>query len=272
MPSTTPAQQRLMGQAYAIKTGKMKPSDLNPEYKDQIVKLADSMTTKQLKDFAETKHSEMKEDMNEFLSTYEEFINDINEAADLKLSTWEEPRGVMNRFRLGSEAIRLRSVLNLSRESWTRSCSAFDDGEIGFENAKDRKEAMEFIEKAFKTNKLKFWEYELNESTNKTQEMEKLKSFSEFVNESLNEKIMDTKYWMTYNQDTSGGQVPKEHFKMEKNFQDAFEVAVTEWQKEAEERLTSAQIKNIEKLAMEFFKKEKQISVAIIQAMIMQES
>ena len=65
MPATTPEQQRLFGQAYAIKSGKMKPEDLNPEYRDEIVKLADSMTIKQLKDFAETKHSEMKKESEE---------------------------------------------------------------------------------------------------------------------------------------------------------------------------------------------------------------
>lgn len=74
MPSTTPAQQRLMGQAYAIKTGKMKPEDLNPEYRDQIVDLADSMSKKDLKDFAETKHSEMKE--SKLIPEFEEFIKE----------------------------------------------------------------------------------------------------------------------------------------------------------------------------------------------------
>lgn len=56
MPSTSKSQQRLMGQAYAIKSGELKPEDLNPEYRDEIVKLADSMTLKELKDFAETSH------------------------------------------------------------------------------------------------------------------------------------------------------------------------------------------------------------------------
>lgn len=68
MPSVTPEQQRLFGQAYAIKTGKLKPEDLNPQYRDQITKLADSMTTKQLKDYAETKHSEMEEEEYEQMS------------------------------------------------------------------------------------------------------------------------------------------------------------------------------------------------------------
>lgn len=52
MPSTSIAQQRLMGMAYSLKKGEMDPKDASQEVKD----LADSMTLKQLKDFAETKH------------------------------------------------------------------------------------------------------------------------------------------------------------------------------------------------------------------------
>lgn len=52
MPSTSKAQQRLMGMAYAFKKGDMKASDASQEVKD----LADSMTLQQLKDFASTEH------------------------------------------------------------------------------------------------------------------------------------------------------------------------------------------------------------------------
>jgi len=50
--STSIAQQRLMGMAYALKTGEMDPGDASDEVKD----LAKNMTVKQLKDFASTKH------------------------------------------------------------------------------------------------------------------------------------------------------------------------------------------------------------------------
>lgn len=64
MPSTSKAQQRLMGMAYALKKGDMDPADASQEVKD----LADGMTLQQLKDFAETKHDEMKEGkINEWL-------------------------------------------------------------------------------------------------------------------------------------------------------------------------------------------------------------
>jgi hypothetical protein len=53
MPSTSVAQQQLMGMAYSLKKGEMDPKDASQEVKD----LADSMTLQQLKDFASTKHS-----------------------------------------------------------------------------------------------------------------------------------------------------------------------------------------------------------------------
>jgi hypothetical protein len=52
MPSTSKAQQKLMGMAYALKKGDMDPKDASQEVKD----LADSMTLQQLKDFASTEH------------------------------------------------------------------------------------------------------------------------------------------------------------------------------------------------------------------------
>lgn len=84
MPATTPAQQRLMGQAYAIKIGKLDPKDLDPKYRDQIVDLADSMSEKDLKDFAETKHSEMKKESKEMknIQSFNDFINE-NEGIEL---------------------------------------------------------------------------------------------------------------------------------------------------------------------------------------------
>lgn len=70
MPATSKAQQKLMGMAYALKKGEMKPSEASQEVKD----LADSMTLKQLKDFAETKHTGLPDHVEEsgisgFLST-----------------------------------------------------------------------------------------------------------------------------------------------------------------------------------------------------------
>jgi len=52
MPSVSKSQQRLMGMAYALKKGELDPKDASAE----VQELADSMTLKQLKDFASTKH------------------------------------------------------------------------------------------------------------------------------------------------------------------------------------------------------------------------
>jgi len=70
MPSTSKAQQRLMGQAYAIKKGDLKAEDLNPEYKDEILKLVDSMTLKQLEDYASTSHEGLPNKVDESKQEY----------------------------------------------------------------------------------------------------------------------------------------------------------------------------------------------------------
>ena len=84
MPAVSPEQQRLMAQAYALKTGKKKKKDLNPEYAEQISKLSKSMTAKQLRDFAKTKHSSMKEGILNF-DSFNEGHKEINHK-DQKLS------------------------------------------------------------------------------------------------------------------------------------------------------------------------------------------
>ena len=90
----------------------------------------------------------------------------------------------------------------------------------------------------------------------------------------VNEKAIDTKYWADYNKDTSG-RGEKEHEVKSKDFEETFEEAVVNWNREsdsAENRIKGAQIQNIRNMASEFFKIEKWISVNVIQAMIMQES
>lgn len=84
---------------------------------------------------------------------------------------------------------------------------------------------------------------------------------------------INTKYWADYNTDTSG-QSPKEFSEKSTDFEDTFEEAVVSWNREADRdnMIKGEQIKAIKKLAQEFFKKEKWISVNVIQAMISQES
>ena len=61
MPSTSKSQQQLMGMAYSLKKGEMDPKEASQEVKD----LADSMTLKQLKDFASTKHEGLPDKVKE---------------------------------------------------------------------------------------------------------------------------------------------------------------------------------------------------------------
>ena len=62
MPARSKAQQKLMGMAYAVKKGDM-PRD---EASDEVRGLADSMTLKQLKDYAETKHAGLPDHVEEY--------------------------------------------------------------------------------------------------------------------------------------------------------------------------------------------------------------
>jgi hypothetical protein len=68
MPSVSKSQQRLMGMAYSVKKGDTKLSDIDSEFRDTVKNLVDSMTLKQLKDFAETKHDNLPETVPENLS------------------------------------------------------------------------------------------------------------------------------------------------------------------------------------------------------------
>ncbi len=56
MPSISSAQQSIMGQAWAVRTGEMKLSAVSPKYRKEIASIANGeMTDKELKKFASTK-------------------------------------------------------------------------------------------------------------------------------------------------------------------------------------------------------------------------
>jgi hypothetical protein len=92
-----------------------------------------------------------------------ESFNEAKEL-DLKLSTNEYPSGTVARFRIESDSINLRKVINLSRDSWSKTARTFTDNEIGFESAGDRKAAMAAIQKTFDSGKNDYREF-LAEST-----------------------------------------------------------------------------------------------------------
>lgn len=56
MPSVSSAQQAIMGQAWAVRSGQMKLSEVAPKYRKQVASIANGeMTDKELKKFASTK-------------------------------------------------------------------------------------------------------------------------------------------------------------------------------------------------------------------------
>jgi len=55
MPAQSKVQHRLMGSAYCVKKGKCRLSDFPPSMRVKIKQLINSMTLKQLRDFAKTK-------------------------------------------------------------------------------------------------------------------------------------------------------------------------------------------------------------------------
>lgn len=65
MPAVSKSQQSLFGQAYAVRIGELSPSKLNPKYRDEIVRLSKSMTEKELKAYASTKHKKLPDHVDE---------------------------------------------------------------------------------------------------------------------------------------------------------------------------------------------------------------
>lgn len=89
MPSKSKSQQRLMGLAYAYKSGDVKSKDLNPRYADEIKSLAKSMTKKQLRDFAETKHKGLPEKVEERILSFASFVKENYTFEDFTLDDME---------------------------------------------------------------------------------------------------------------------------------------------------------------------------------------
>ena len=63
--SASKSQQRFMGQVRAIQTGELNPEELNPKYRESIMKAASGMKKSDVKDFASTKHKGIPEKVKE---------------------------------------------------------------------------------------------------------------------------------------------------------------------------------------------------------------
>jgi hypothetical protein len=73
MPSKSKSQQRLMGLAYAYKNGDIKSKDLDSRYADKVKELSKSMSLKDLKHFARTKHEGLPEKVEETILRFDQF-------------------------------------------------------------------------------------------------------------------------------------------------------------------------------------------------------
>lgn len=73
MPAKSKAQQKFMGLVYALKKGDVKPSDVSQDVKDA----AKSMSTKQAKDFASTKHENLPNKLEQAMERLIKKIDDV---------------------------------------------------------------------------------------------------------------------------------------------------------------------------------------------------
>lgn len=66
MPAVSKAQQSLMGQAWALRTGQLKLKDIDPKYRKEIKAIADGdMTNKELEKYASTKTKKLPHHVKE---------------------------------------------------------------------------------------------------------------------------------------------------------------------------------------------------------------
>ena len=86
MPSISSAQQSIMGQAWAVRTGEMKLSAVAPKYRKEVSSIAKGeMTDKELKKFASTKSKNLPhyvhngKPSNKPVKESEDFEEDLDE-------------------------------------------------------------------------------------------------------------------------------------------------------------------------------------------------
>jgi len=107
MPSVSKDQQKAAGMALAAKRGDMSASDLFGAAK----KMYDSMTEKQLEDFAKTKHKGLPEKVNEETIRMRRMIGLITETKTSKLNS-----GTIKEARPGAGAANAKRKSNIAKE------------------------------------------------------------------------------------------------------------------------------------------------------------
>jgi hypothetical protein len=104
MPARSKSQQRLMGMVYAYKKGKLDTKNMSKPFLDKIKHMASTMKSKDVKDFAQTKHADIKESR---IMTFENFcnegyhnnFNDHHKANNDKLY-WEKIKELANKYQV----------------------------------------------------------------------------------------------------------------------------------------------------------------------------
>lgn len=89
MPAVSKAQQSIMGQAWALRKGMIKPSEINPKYLKAIKKIADGdMSDKELEKFASTKRKKLPHYVDEksMKESEDQLLDEKNKVFTPKLS------------------------------------------------------------------------------------------------------------------------------------------------------------------------------------------
>ena len=99
-----------MGVAYAVKSGDMQLSDVDSSYRDKVKEIVDGMSLKDLKDFAETKHDDIPEEITEGIIRVDlkrmmtrimkalEFKTDSNMRQELLAAFEEDIKAIISKY------------------------------------------------------------------------------------------------------------------------------------------------------------------------------
>ena len=116
MPAVSKAQQSLMGQAWALRTGQLKLKDIDPRYRKSIKAIADGeMTNKELEKYASTKTKRLPHYVKE---TFEYDYEAVEEDSTKSKTQYYKP----------GDKIR---VLNITFPEWYSPAKGFENLKIG---------------------------------------------------------------------------------------------------------------------------------------------
>jgi hypothetical protein len=117
MPAVSKAQQSLMGQAWALRTGQLKLKDIDPRYRKAIKAIADGeMTNKELEKYASTKTKRLPQHVKETFE-YDDYQS-VEEDSTKSKTQYYKP----------GDKIR---VLNITFPEWYSPAKGFENLKIG---------------------------------------------------------------------------------------------------------------------------------------------